>query len=79
MAALGLWGDSARIRRIDPVLERGLAPGGRLLLDIRKGSGAIPDLKPWGTLEPLSVTERDGVTVTRTVLVRRSGEPASPP
>jgi hypothetical protein len=73
VAALVLWGDTAKIRRIDPVLERGLAPGGRLLLDIRKGSGAVPHLKPWGRLEPLSVTDRDGVTVTRTVLVRRGG------
>ena len=70
VAAFGLWGDTAKIRRIDPVLDRGLAPGGRLVLDIRKGSGAFPHLKPWGTLESLSVTERDGVPLTRAVLVK---------
>jgi hypothetical protein len=71
VAAFGLWGDTAKIRRIDPVLDRGLAAEGRLVLDIRKGSGAVPHLKPWGTLTALTVTERDGATVTRTVLVRR--------
>ncbi len=75
VAAFALWGDSAKIRRIDPVLEHGLAPGGQLLLDIRKGSGAYPHLKPWGTVEALTVTERDGATVTRAVLVRRAAVP----
>ena len=79
LAAFALWGDTAKIRRIDPVLDRGLAPGGRLVLDIRKGSGAVPHLKPRGTLEPLSVTERDGATVTRTVLVKRADVPAALP
>ena len=79
LAAFALWGDTTKIRRIDPVLDRGLAPAGRLILDIRKGSGAVPHLKPWGTLEPLSVTERDGVTVTRTVLLRRADEAAALP
>ncbi|MGQ0566228.1 MAG: hypothetical protein ACT4OK_14330 [Gemmobacter sp.] len=77
LAAFALWGDTAKIRRIDPVLEHGLAPGGRLVLDIRKGSGAIPHLKPWGRLEAISVAEKYGATVTRTVLVR--GAAPSPP
>ena len=79
VVAFALWGDTAKIRRIDPVLDRGLAPGGRLVIDIRKGSGALPHLKPLGTLEALSVTERDGATVTRTVLVKRADAPLSPP
>ena len=79
LAAFALWGDTAKIRRIDPVLDRGLAHGGRLLLDIRKGSGAVPHLKPWGSLESLSVQDHDGTTVTRTVLVKRADAPLSQP
>jgi hypothetical protein len=70
VAAFGLWGDTAKIRRADPVLEHGLAPGGHMVLDIRKGSGAFPHLKGWGRLEVLSEEERDGQRVSRAVLTR---------
>jgi hypothetical protein len=70
VAAFGPWGDTAKIRRADPVLEHGLAPGGHMVLDIRKGSGAFPHLKDWGRVEVLSEAMRDGVRVSRAVLTR---------
>lgn len=70
VAALSLYGDATQIGHIDPILNAGLAPGGRLILDIRQGSGAVAHLTPWGRLTELSVQIRDGAPVTRVMLTR---------
>ena len=70
VAALSPSGDATQIGHIDPILNAGLAPGGRLILDIRQGSGAVAHLTPWGRLTELSVQIRDGAPVTRVMLTR---------
>lgn len=66
--ALNGFGDRYKIRPLVPVLERALHAESRLFLDIRKGSGAFPFLKDFGTCETLGRTAgADGVEVARVV------------
>lgn len=66
LVSLARFGDSAGIRHLDPVIAASMRPGSRLILDIRKGSGAFPHLKPFGTTAILSGTgDRSRVMLTR--------------
>lgn len=80
LAALLGFGDTARIRSAEGLLTHALAPGGRMLLDIRKGSGAYPFLKPWGEVVQLSTRDDAGVPVVRAMLRRGAGpvQPSTP-
>lgn len=60
------FGDSAKIKHITPILQRGLHADSRLYLDIRKGSGAYPYLRRFGVTETL--TELDGPELRRAVM-----------
>lgn len=66
------FGDTARVKHLEPVLRAALRPGTRMLTDIRKGSGAHPFLRDWGGCETLSTIEEDGATVTRALFTARA-------
>lgn len=68
LLALEGFGDRFKIKHLPPLLPGLLAPGGRLILDIRKGSGAFPLLRPFGTLATLATRDDAGVPVVRTLL-----------
>ncbi len=67
---LGLFGNSAKVAHLAPLLPALLADGGRLLTEIRKGSGAWPFLKGFGAVVPLGSA---GAEVTRALVT-----PAAP-
>jgi hypothetical protein len=66
-ANLSGFGDINKIKHLEPVLPRLLEEGSCLVTDIRKGSGAIPFLKPYGSTETLSTRESDGVPILRSL------------
>lgn len=72
------FGDRFKIKHLPPLLPGLLAPGGRLILDIRKGSGAFPLLRPLGTLTTLSTREDAGIPVVRTLLTLPSAPEEGP-
>lgn len=78
LAALQGFGDTAKIKAAEGLLTHALAPGGRMILDIRKGSGAYPFLRPWGEVVTLSTRDDAGTPVTRAIL-RRMEEGAVAP
>lgn len=59
------FGDTAKIRHIEPFLDACLHAGSRVLLDIRKGSGGFPLLAGRGACTTLSTREEGGETVAR--------------
>lgn len=62
------FGDLNRITPLGPLLDRTLAPGGRVVTDARKGSGAIPWFRGRGlTLTTLSTRDDAGTPVLRLV------------
>jgi hypothetical protein len=65
LANLSGFGDVNKIRFLEPVLNRALAVGSRMILDIRKGSGAYPYLKPWGQVDTLSTRDDGGIVIVR--------------
>lgn len=73
VSTLSGFGDVNKIKYLKPVLPKLLQPGGQMLLDVRKGSGAIPLLKGYGTTEILSRREADGVPILRMVLTAGPG------
>lgn len=63
------FGDQSKIKHLVPVLKRGMHSDTQLFLDIRKGSGAFPFLKAFGTTEILDDLEE---TTLRRVVLRPS-------
>lgn len=63
IATLNGFGDRWKVKHLAPVLDRCLHADSRLLLDIRKGSGAFPFLKDFGTTEILA--DLDGADLRR--------------
>ena len=57
IVTLNRFGDRAKIAALAPVLAGALHSDTRLYLDIRKGSGAFPYLKAFGTTDILSESE----------------------
>ena len=77
--ALNGFGDRHKIRHVAPLLDKALHADSRLFLDIRKGSGAFPFLKDFGTCETLSRSAgADGVEVAR-VLFTPAPRAEAPP
>lgn len=68
IANLNGFGDINKIKHLETVLPRLLDRGSQLILDVRKGSGAFPFLKDFGTTNTVSTTDVDGVPVVRTIL-----------
>ena len=78
MVNLAGFGDLNRVTPLGPLLDAGLAPGGRLVTDVRKGSGAIPFLRGrGGALRTLSTRDDAGTPVLRMVYAA-PGEAAAP-
>lgn len=65
VACPGLFGDTAKIKHLEPMLAHLFQPGGALVLDIRKGTGAYPFLKGFGTTQDLHPVPHDTHTITR--------------
>ncbi len=65
IANLAGFGDVFKIKYLEPVLQKLLEGGARMVMDVRAGSGAFPFLKPYGTNAPLATHTTDGITITR--------------
>ena len=68
IANLSGFGDVNKIKHLDVVLRKCLHSDSRMILDIRKGSGSYPFLKPFGDCETLSTRDDGGVDITRALL-----------
>lgn len=76
VANLAGFGDRHKVRYLTPVLERALHADSRMVMDIRKGSGAFPFLKDFGTTRTLAEWTDDGKRVSRVVFAPKP--PADP-
>ena len=65
IANLTGFGDINKIKNLAPVLDQCFHADSRMILDIRKGSGAYPFLRKYGSCETLSTREDGGVSMTR--------------
>ncbi len=61
------FGDVNKIKHLDGVLDNMLHAESRMVIDVRKGSGAFPFLKEYGSTETLSTREADGVPIIRSL------------
>ncbi|RUS59990.1 hypothetical protein EGN72_11940 [Pseudorhodobacter sp. E13] len=68
VANLTGFGDVNKIGPLGGLLDAGLAPGGMVLSDIRKGSGGYPFLKKRGTITLLTNRNDGGIEVHRVLL-----------
>lgn len=68
IVTLNGFGDVSKITHIGPVLDACLYRDSRLILDIRKGSGTYPYLRPWGRIETLIPPAEGEGQVTRGLL-----------
>ncbi len=59
------FGDTFKVKHLKPFLERCLHSDSVMFADVRKGSGAFPFLKDFGSNEPLSTNEEKDKPVTR--------------
>ncbi|MBD3678407.1 MAG: hypothetical protein HUJ27_08400 [Rhodobacteraceae bacterium] len=71
ITALGTFGVGAPMSGLTALLEHHLIPGGRLLVDIRKGSGGYPFLRDYGNSERLDRWDNDGKPVERVVMTSK--------
>ncbi|MEF3046649.1 hypothetical protein [Pseudotabrizicola sp. L79] len=67
IANLGGFGDVNKIKHLSGILPKLLHSDSRMVLDVRKGSGAFPFLKAFGSTETLSTSESDGVPILRSL------------
>ena len=74
IATLDGFGVRHKIAALAPMLDKALPVGSRLILDIRKGSGAFPFLRARGNANTVSEGQVDGRQQFRVVL---SAEPSS--
>lgn len=65
IVTLSGFGDAHKIKHLAPVLDRCLHADSRLMLDVRKGSGAFPFLRGRGSNVPLSTRNEGEVEITR--------------
>lgn len=65
VANLTGFGDINKIKHLAPVLEACFHADSRMVLDIRKGSGAYPFLRKYGGCATLTTREDGGVSMTR--------------
>jgi hypothetical protein len=68
------FGSNHRIRNLGPVYDRLLHADSRVIMDIRKGSGAFPFLKRYGTNTVIATREVDGAPVTRVLVTPMPAE-----
>jgi len=68
------FGSNHRIRNLGPVYDRALHADSRVIMDIKKGSGAFPFLKRYGTNAAISSREVDGTPVTRVLVTPMPSE-----
>ncbi len=76
IANLHNFGDVNKISHLQGVLQPLLHRDTRMLIDIRKGSGAFPFLKTFGSCDILSTSDADGITRSRALF--RAGADAAP-
>ncbi|MFN3938374.1 MAG: hypothetical protein ACK4KW_12450 [Gemmobacter sp.] len=83
VANLAGFGDARKIKHLAPVLEKIFHSGSRMVLDIRKGSGAFPFLRERGEVETLETRSDGGVEIARALFrplapaPRQASAPAS--
>jgi len=77
IANLGGFGDRWKVKHLAPVLDRCLHSDSRMLIDIRKGSGAFPFLKDFGTTAILA--EHDGGDLRRVLFAPNPPEAGHDP
>jgi hypothetical protein len=75
VANLTGFGDLNKIKNFAPVLDKGFHADSRMILDIRKGSGAYPFLRKYGSCATLSTREDGGVSMTRALFTPTPPEP----
>lgn len=68
------FGDRHNVPFLGKFLERCLHADSRVFMDVRKGSGAFPFLKAFGTYTSLSTREEDGHQITRIRLQPKAPE-----
>ena len=71
IANLTGFGDVNKVKPLAGLLEAMLHPGSRMVMDIRKGSGAYPLLNAYGTCETISTRDANGVSITRALFRAR--------
>lgn len=67
VANLNGFGDVNKIKYLEDVLPKLLHSDSRMVLNVRKGSGAFPFLKDFGSTETLSTREADGTPILRSL------------
>jgi hypothetical protein len=73
------FGDRHKVKHLAPVLDRAMAAEGRMILDIRRGSGAFPFLKDYGSTEPLAEWDAPDGHLTRALFTREALADATAP
>ena len=68
------FGDRHKVKFLKPFLEKMVHSDTRLFMDIKKGSGAFPFLKDYGTNEKLSEHTSSGKPVTRVLVTPKPPE-----
>ncbi|MFZ5709066.1 MAG: hypothetical protein ACOY4T_05155 [Pseudomonadota bacterium] len=59
------FGDRHKVKHLGPVLPRALHADARMVIDIRRGAGAYPFLRDFGTTETLAERDEGGAHLTR--------------
>jgi hypothetical protein len=71
------FGDQWKVPFLETFLQRCVHSDTRVFMDVRRGSGAFPFLKTYGTNTQLSTREDDGKPVTRIRVIPNPPEPAA--
>lgn len=72
IVSLSSFGDAYRVGHLMPIVSGALHSDSRMLIDIRKGSGGYPFLKPYGSCQALSQHDQNGVPVFRNLFTPSS-------
>lgn len=78
IANLNGFGDVNKVKHLTPIMERCLHSDSRMVSDVRKGSGAFPFLKGFGSNEVLSTRDDGGVEITRVLFTPNPPAEAAP-
>lgn len=69
------FGDIYKVPPLEKFLEKMMHSDSRVFMDVRKGSGAFPFIRKYGTNTPLSDREDNGKTIARIRLQPKPPEP----
>jgi hypothetical protein len=69
------FGDQWKTQFLEPFLQRCIHSDTRVFMDVRRGSGAFPFLRDYGSNVPLSTREEDGKPITRIRVTPTPPEP----